>query len=54
MSKSHRKRQILSLGLLATLAGTAAVQYAIAASAQPVFSPTAQTAWVGIGIRLTT
>ncbi len=50
MSKSHRKRQILSLGLLATLAGTAAVQYAMAASAQPVFSPTAQTAWVGIGI----
>ena len=50
MSKSHRKRQILSLGLLATLAGTAAVQYAMAASAQPVFSPTAPTAWVGIGI----
>src|SRR5436309_10745128 len=51
MSKSHRrKRQILSLGLLATLAGTAAVQYAMAARAQPVFSPTAQTAWVGIGI----
>jgi hypothetical protein len=50
MSKSHRRRQILSLGLLAILAGTAAVQFASAASAQPVFSPTAQTAWVGIGI----
>ena len=50
MSKSHRKRQILSLGLSVTLAGIAAVQYAMAASAQPVFSPTAQTAWIGIGI----
>jgi hypothetical protein len=50
MSKSHRKRQILSLGLVATLAGTAAVQPAAAESAPPVFSPTARTAWVGIGI----
>src|SRR5580704_7213135 len=50
MCKSYRKRQRLSLGLLASLAGTAAVQQAMAASAPPVFSPTAQTAWVGIGI----
>jgi hypothetical protein len=47
MRRSYRKQQILSLGLLASLAGTAAVQ---AASATPDFSPTAQTAWVGIGI----
>jgi hypothetical protein len=50
MSKSRRKRQILSLVLVATLAGTAAVQQAVAQSAPPVFSPTARTAWVGIGI----
>jgi hypothetical protein len=50
MRKPYRKRQVLSLGLLASLAGTAAIQYAMAASAPPVFSPTAQTAWVGIGI----
>src|ERR1700685_2645184 len=50
MLKSYRKRQILSLGLLASLAGTAAVQQAMAASTTPDFSPTAQTAWVGIGI----
>jgi len=50
MHKSYRKRQVLSLGLLAGLAGTAVVQKAVAASAPPVFSPTAQTAWVGIGI----
>jgi len=50
MHKSYRKRQVLSLGLLVSLAGTAAVQQAGAASAPPVFSPTAQTAWVGIGI----
>ena len=50
MRKPYRKRQILSLGLLASLAGTAAVQQAMAASAPPDFSPTAQTAWVGIGI----
>jgi len=47
MRKSYRKRQMLSLGLLASLAGTAAAQ---APSAPPDFSPTAQTAWVGIGI----
>jgi hypothetical protein len=50
MRKSYRKRQILSLGLLASLAGTAAVQQAMAASAPPDFSSTTQTAWVGIGI----
>jgi hypothetical protein len=50
MSKSHRKPQILSLGLLASLASTVPVQPAMAQIAPPVFSPTAQTAWVGIGI----
>src|SRR6202161_2546729 len=50
MLKSSRKRQILALGLLASLAGTAAVQHAMAAGAAPDFSPTAQTAWVGIAI----
>jgi hypothetical protein len=49
MYKSYRRRQILLLGLLASLAGTA-VQSAVAAGAPPVFSPTAQTAWIGIGI----
>src|SRR5712672_3312482 len=50
MHKSYRKRHVLSLGLLLSLAGTAAGQQAMTASAPPVFSPTAQTAWVGIGI----
>src|SRR3984893_17343890 len=50
MRKPDRKRQVLSLGLLVSLAGTAAVQQAMAASAPPGFSPTAQTAWVGLGI----
>jgi hypothetical protein len=50
MLKYCRKCPMLSLGLLASLAGTAAVQQAMAASALPNFSPTAQTAWVGIGI----
>ena len=50
MHKSYGKRQVLSLALLVSLAGTAPVQQAAAANAQPVFSPTAQTAWVGIGI----
>jgi hypothetical protein len=52
MRNTCRKRQILSLGLLVCLAGIAAVQPTMAASAPPppVFSPTAQTAWVGIGI----
>src|SRR5712672_3522097 len=50
MHKSYRKRHVLWLGLLVGLAGMVAVQHAMAASAPPVFSPTAQTAWVGIGI----
>jgi hypothetical protein len=50
MRRPYGKRQLLALGLLAGLAGTAAAQQAMAASAPPVFSPTAQTAWVGIGI----
>ena len=50
MRKSYRKVQTLTLGLLASLAGTAAAQQAMAAAAPPVFSTTAQTAWVGIGI----
>jgi hypothetical protein len=48
--RTSLKRQMLTLGLLTGLAGTAPVQQAMAASAPPVFSPTAQTAWVGIGI----
>src|SRR3982074_2601995 len=50
MHRSCRKRQMLSLGLLACLAGTAAVQPSMAASALPDFSLNPQTAWVGIGI----
>ena len=45
-----RKFRVISLGLLAGLAGMAAVQPVMAASAPPDFSPTARTAWVGIGI----
>jgi len=54
MPSSYRKRQMAPLGLfaglLATLSGTAAAQQSMPASAPPNFSPTAQTAWVGIGI----
>jgi hypothetical protein len=50
MLKSYRKWRILSLGLLAGLAATTPVQHAMAAGPTPDFSPTAQTAWVGIGI----
>src|SRR6266567_176827 len=50
MGKPYRKRQVLSLGLLVSVAGTAAAQQTTTANAPPVFSPTAQTAWVGIGI----
>ncbi len=50
MRNSCTKLRMLSLGLLASLAGTPAVQQAMAASAPPVFSPSAETAWVGIGI----
>ena len=49
MRKSYGTRQIVSLVLLASLAGTAAVPQAMAASAPPDFTPTADTAWVGIG-----
>jgi hypothetical protein len=53
MRNSCKKRQkrssLLSLGLLAGIAGIGAVEQAMAAGA-PVFSPTAQTAYVGIGI----
>jgi hypothetical protein len=41
---------VLLVGLLVSFAGTAAAQQATTASPQPVFSPTARTAWVGIGI----
>jgi hypothetical protein len=50
MRKSYGKRRIFALGLLASLAGTTAAQQAMAASAAPDFSPTRETAWVGIGI----
>ncbi len=40
---------MLSLALLASLAGMGPVQAAVA-GAPPDFSPTAQTAWIGIGI----
>jgi hypothetical protein len=43
-------RRVLLLGLLVGFAGTAAAQQVMTASRQPVFSPTARTAWVGIGI----
>jgi hypothetical protein len=48
-------RPIFALSLLASLAGTVCVHETMAASASPdlsppVFSPTTQTAWVGIGI----
>jgi hypothetical protein len=48
--KSPKRRQLVLFGLLAGLAGSAALRQALAADAAPVFSPTAQTAWVGIGI----
>jgi hypothetical protein len=47
---SYGKRRVLLLGLLVSFAGTTAVRPAMTASSQPVFSPTARTAWVGIGI----
>jgi hypothetical protein len=50
MRNSHGKRRILALVLLVGLAGTTAIKQAMAASVPPDFSPTAQTAWVGIGI----
>jgi hypothetical protein len=50
MRTSSWKWQALSLGLLVGLAVSPAIRQAVAAGAPPVFSPTAQTAWVGIGI----
>jgi hypothetical protein len=50
MRKSYNKRRMPSLGVLAGLAGMAAMSPAMAASAPPDFSPSAETAWVGIGI----
>jgi hypothetical protein len=43
------KTWVRLLGLVG-LAGTAAAQQTMTASPQPVFSPNARTAWVGIGI----
>jgi hypothetical protein len=50
MRRYDRKGPVLVLGVLAGLAGSVALDQAVAASAPPNFSPTAQTAWVGIGI----
>ena len=50
MRKSCGNRAMLALGFSIGLAGAAAVQPAAAADAPPVFSATAQTGWVGIGI----
>jgi hypothetical protein len=50
MRTSYRKPQMLPLLLLAGLAAGPAAQQAMAASAPPDFTPTAETAWVGIGI----
>src|SRR5262245_27824080 len=49
MRTFYSKQPMLSLLLLAGLAGIAAAQLAMAASAPPVFAPTAEAAWVGIG-----
>jgi len=45
-----RTRRLLPLAVLAGLAGAPAAETATAASAPPNFSPTRETAWVGIGI----
>src|SRR3954451_2618471 len=50
MRKFYGRRQLLALGLLASLSGAAAAQQTTPASAPPVFSPNANTGWVGIGI----
>ena len=50
MPNSCTKRRMLSLGLLASLAGMVPAPQGMAASAPPDFSPSAETAWVGIGI----
>ena len=49
MNKTQQNRPLLALGLFLSLAGTATAQQAPAAGL-PVFSPTATTGWVGIGI----
>jgi len=50
MTISNRKRKILLLGFLVSLSGVAGAQEPDQASTLPVFSPTLDTAWVGIGI----
>src|SRR5438270_5875103 len=50
MRRSDGKRPIVLLTLLVSFAGLASVQQAVAASAPSDFSPTGDTAWVGIGI----
>ena len=50
MRESHSKAPIAILGLVTALAGPAAAQQATAPGGPPIFSPNAQTAWVGIGI----
>src|SRR3974390_3419528 len=50
MRKACKKSRALLLGLLLSPAGAAVARDAMAAGAPPVFSPTARTAWVGIGI----
>jgi hypothetical protein len=50
MCKFDGVQRILPLGFAASLAAMICVQPAAAAGGPPVFSPTAQTAYVGIGI----
>jgi hypothetical protein len=50
MRTSHRKQNILMLGFLVSLSGAALAQESDQASTLPIFSPTLDTAWVGIGI----
>jgi hypothetical protein len=50
MRTSRRKLRVLLLGFLASLSGAAMAQEPNEASTLPVFSPTLDTAWVGIGI----
>lgn len=50
MRKSPGNQRLLSIGVVALAAAMAAPQAAVGADTPPVFSSTAQTAWVGIGI----
>lgn len=50
MRKSQGNQRLLSIGVAVVAAVTAAPQAAVGADTPPVFSSTAQTAWVGIGI----